>query len=152
MLRLPKPMLAFKGKDYREFLEKHDNILELLPEFLEDPTIVLEEITRLQFSAFKNPFWEIAWLFTRTMRQESTTIISQMILYILHFTVKEQAIFDWGKLISIEISSQLLQYKRQKKFFMSSYLIFVIAHLCPFHRLSLYKKVNCQFDLVAFWY
>ena len=38
-----------------------------------------------------------------------------MILYILYFTVKEQAIFDWGKLISIEISSQLTHYKMIKK-------------------------------------
>jgi hypothetical protein len=75
-----------------------------------------------------------------------------MIPYILYFTVKEQAIFDWGKLISIEISSQLLQYTRQKKLFMSSYLIFAVVHCCPFPRLSLCKKVNCEFDPVIFWY
>jgi hypothetical protein len=120
MLRLPDPMLTFKGEDCREFLKKHDNGLDLLPEFLENPTTVPGDMTRLQVSAFKNPFWEIAWLFTRITGQESTTNISRMILYILYFTVKEQAIFDWGKLISIEISSQLLQYTRQKKLFMSS--------------------------------
>jgi hypothetical protein len=152
MLRLPDPTLTFKGEDCREFLKKHDNGLDLLPEFLENPTVVPGDMTRLQVSAFKNPFREIAWLFTRITGQESTTNISRMILYILYFTVKEQAIFDWGKLISIEISSQLLQYTRQKKFFMSSYLIFVVAHCCPFPRLSLCKKVNCEFDPVTFWY
>jgi hypothetical protein len=80
------------------------------------------------------------------------TNIPWMILYILYFTVKEQAIFDWGKLISIEISSQFAQYKKEKKLFMSSYLVFTIVHCCQFLRLSMCKKVNCEFDLVTFWY
>jgi hypothetical protein len=73
-----------------------------------------------------------------------------MILYILYFTVKEQAIFDWGKLIFIEISSQLSQYKKDKKLFMSSYLIFAIVHCCRFPKLSILKNVNCEFDRVTF--
>jgi hypothetical protein len=75
-----------------------------------------------------------------------------MILYILYFMVKEHAIFYWGKLISIEISSQLAQNKKEKKYFMSSYLVFVIAHCCEFPRLSICKKVNCEFDSITFWY
>ena len=98
-------MLTFKGENCKEFLKKHDNELDLLPEFLENPAVGPGDMTRLQVSAFKNPFWEIAWLFTRITGQESTTNISHMIMYILYFTVKEQAIFHWGKLISIEISS-----------------------------------------------
>jgi hypothetical protein len=86
------------------------------------------------------------------MGQESTANISRMILYILYFTVKEKAIFDWGKLISIEISSQLSQYKKDKKLFMASYLVFVIAHCCQFPKLSICKKVNCELDPVTFWY
>jgi hypothetical protein len=88
----------------------------------------------------------------RLTRQETTTNISRMILYILYFTVKEQAIFDLGKLISIEISSQLSQYKKEKKLFMSSYLVFTIAHCYQFPRLSVCKKINYEFDLVTFWY
>jgi hypothetical protein len=112
MLKLPEPTLTFKGEDCRDFLKKHDNGLDLLPEFLENPMAIPEDITRLQVNSFKNPFREIAWLFTRVTGQESTANISRMILYILYFTVKEKAIFDWGKLISIEISSQLSQYKK----------------------------------------
>jgi hypothetical protein len=78
--------------------------------------------------------------------------ISRMILYILYFTVKEHIIFDWGKLISIEISSQLVQYKKTNKFFMSSYLVFKITHCFQFSRLPVCKKVNCEFDPVTFWY
>jgi hypothetical protein len=134
MLRLPVPMLTFKGEDCRELLNKHDNTLDLLHEFLENPMVISEDITRLQVGTFKNPFWEIAWIFMRITRQETTTNISWMILYILYFTVKEKAIFDWGKLISIEISSQLSQYKKENKLFMSSYLVFAITHLCQFLR------------------
>jgi hypothetical protein len=65
MLRLLEPTLTFRGEDYKEFLKKYDNGLDLLPEFLEDLMIVPEDITRLQVSSFRNPFWEIAWLFTR---------------------------------------------------------------------------------------
>ena len=35
---------------------------------------------------------------------------------------------------------------------MSSNLVFTIAHCCQFLRLSMFKKVNCEFDPVTFWY
>jgi hypothetical protein len=65
MLRLPEPTLNFRGEYCREFLKNHDNGLNLLPKFLENLAAVPEDITRLQVGAFKNPFQEIAWLFTR---------------------------------------------------------------------------------------
>jgi hypothetical protein len=97
-------------------LKKHNNGLNLLPEYLENDASVPEDITRIQVNSFKNPFREIAWLFTRLTGQESTATISCMILYILYLTVKEQAIFDWGKLISIESLSQLTHYKMDNFF------------------------------------
>jgi hypothetical protein len=97
--------LTFREQDCKQFLEKHDKGLDLLPDFLEDPTTVLEDITKLQVISFRNPFREIAWFFTRIMGQESTTSVSYIVIYILYFTVKEQFIFEWGKLISIEICS-----------------------------------------------
>jgi hypothetical protein len=105
MLNLLEPTLTFKGKDCRYFLKKHNNGLDLLPKYLESHASILEDITRIQVESFKNPYREIEWLFIRLIGQESTATISRMILYILYFTVKEQAIFDWGKLVSIEISS-----------------------------------------------
>jgi hypothetical protein len=152
MLKLSEPTLTFRGQDCKQFLEKHDNGLDILAEFLEDPTTVPQDITKLQVSSFRNPFREIAWLFTRITGQASTTSISHIIIYILYFTVKEQFIFDWGKLISIEICSQLSRFKESNKFYMSSYLIFAIVHCCPFPKLSLSNKINCGFDPVTFWY
>jgi hypothetical protein len=75
-----------------------------------------------------------------------------MALYYLYFTVNEQAIFYWGSLISHEISSQLSSYKREKKFCISSYLVFAIEHSCQFPQLSLSNNVNYEFHLVTFWY
>jgi hypothetical protein len=65
MLRLPEPTLTFKCEDCKELLKKHDNGLDLLPEFLENPVIIPEDITRFQVGSFKNIFREIAWHFTR---------------------------------------------------------------------------------------
>ena len=106
----------------------------------------------MQVSSFRNPFCEIVWLFTRIMGQESTAIVSCMALYILYFTVNEQAIFYWGGLISHEISSQLSSYKRENKFYMLPYLVFAIAHSYRFPQLSLSKNVNCELHPVTFWY
>jgi hypothetical protein len=152
MLKLSEPTLTFRGQDCNQFLEKHDNGLDILDEFLEDLTTVFEDITRLQASSFRNPFQEIAWLFTRITGHASTTSISYIIIYIFYFTVKEQYIFDWGKLISIELCSQLSRFKESNKFYMSSYLIFSIVHCFPFPKLSLSNKINYGFDPVTFWY
>jgi hypothetical protein len=89
MLKLPERTLTFRGQDYKQFLEKNDNGLDILAEFLEDPTTVPEDITKLQVSSFRNPFREIAWLFTRVTGHTSMTIISHIIIYILYFTVKD---------------------------------------------------------------
>jgi hypothetical protein len=142
MLRLSEPTLTFRGEDCKQFLAKHNNELDLLPHLLEDLILVVEDITSLQVSSFRNPFREIACLFTRITGQESTTTVSRMTLYILYFTVNEQAIFYWGKLISHEICSQLSSFKRENKFYISSYLVFVIAHCCQFPELSPSKNVN----------
>jgi hypothetical protein len=113
---------------------------------------VPEDITRIKVDSFKNPFREIAWFFTKLIGQESTATISRMILYILYFTVKEKSIFDWGKLISIEISSQLSHYKSENKLFMASYLVFVIVYCCQFPKLNMCKRVNCEIDPITVWY
>ena len=101
-------------------------------EYLENTASIPTYITKIQVESFKNPYQEIAWLFTKVEGQENIAFISRMILYILYFTVQEHAIFYWGKLISIEISSQLSHYKKDRKLFMASYLIFSIVHCCQF--------------------
>jgi hypothetical protein len=105
MLKLPKPTLTFKGKDCKDFLKKHNNGLDVLQDYLENPTSILVDITIIHVDSLKNTYREIAWLFTRIIGQENIASISRMILYILYFTIQEKSIFDQGKLISIEIAS-----------------------------------------------
>jgi hypothetical protein len=152
MLRLSEPTLTFRGENCKQFLAKHNNGLDILPHLLEDSIVVPKDIRSFQVSSIRNPFREIVSLFTRIMGHESTTTVSWMALYILYFTVKEQAIFYWGKLISHEICSQLSSIKREKKFYMLSYLVFAITHCCQFPELSLSKNVNWEFDPATFWY
>ena len=40
-------MPTFKGENYKEFLKKHDNELDLLPKFLENPTTGPGDMTKL---------------------------------------------------------------------------------------------------------
>jgi hypothetical protein len=47
------------------FRKKHDNGMNLLLDFLENPVVDLEDINRIQVEYFKNPFREITWFFTR---------------------------------------------------------------------------------------
>jgi hypothetical protein len=60
MKRKPEPTLTFIGGDYKQFLAEHNNGLDLLPLFLENPNLVLEDITSMKVSSFRNPFHEIA--------------------------------------------------------------------------------------------
>jgi hypothetical protein len=59
MFKLPEPTLTFKGEDFIDFLKKNDNGLDLLPEFLENPTYFPKDITRIHVDSFENPFWKI---------------------------------------------------------------------------------------------
>jgi hypothetical protein len=47
MLMLSEPTLSFKGEDCRDFLKKHNNGLNLFPEYLENPASIPVDITRI---------------------------------------------------------------------------------------------------------
>jgi hypothetical protein len=94
MLKLPKPTITFKGEEYIQFLKERNCGLELLREYLEDTATMSEDLSKIQVNSLKNPYKEIAWLFTIVIGQESTSTIPQLSLYILYFIVHEKAIFD----------------------------------------------------------
>ena len=100
MLNLLEPKITLKGDEAISFLKERDNGLELLQEYLEDSATILEDISKSQVSLLKNPYREIACIFTRVTGQESTSTIPRLSLYILYFTIHEQAFFDWVKIIS----------------------------------------------------
>jgi hypothetical protein len=100
----------------------------------------------------KNTYREVTWIFTRITGQDSTETIPWLALYILYFTVHEQTNFDWGKIISTEISLQLSNFKDTKKFYMDSYLIFFITYCHIFKGFDIGKRVNCNVDPVTMLY
>jgi len=63
--------------------------------------------------------------------------MSQLALYILHFTVREKEIFEKENIISKEMYFNLLNFKKNKKFYMSSYLFFTITYFHVFKGLNL---------------
>jgi len=109
-------------------------------------------LSRIQVSYLKHPYREIAWLYTRITSQDSTMTIPRLALYILHFTVHENFVFDGEKIISNEVSAQLMNFKSEKKFYMASYLISSITYCHIFKGLSIGKRINSKVDHVTMWY
>jgi hypothetical protein len=64
------PNITFKGEEAREFLKEKNSGLELLREYLEDPAMMRDDLSKIQVNSLKNPYKEIAWLFTRVTGQE----------------------------------------------------------------------------------
>jgi hypothetical protein len=56
MLKLRELTITFKGEEARSFLKEKNNGLELLQEYLEDPSTMLEDISRIQVGSLKNPY------------------------------------------------------------------------------------------------
>jgi len=151
MLKLPKPNLTYKGEDAINFLRGKNNGIELLQEYIQDPTMISEDLSRIQVSSLKDAYRETAWLFTRVTSHDSTTI-PRLALYILYFTIHEDVVFYWAKIISNEFSAQLINFRSEKKIYRVSYLVFSIMHCHVFKGLSVGKRVKSKVDPVTMWY
>jgi hypothetical protein len=94
MLKLTEPTITLKGEEARQFLKERNYGLELLQEYLEDIGTMSKDLLNIQVNSLKNPYKEIAWIFTKVTGQESIATIPRLSLYILYFIVHEKAIFD----------------------------------------------------------
>jgi hypothetical protein len=47
MLKLLEPTITFKGEDCKYFMKKHNNALDLMPKYLENPATIPEENRQL---------------------------------------------------------------------------------------------------------
>jgi hypothetical protein len=75
----------------------------------------------------KYPYEEFVGIFSRTIGTESTTFVPKYILYILHYVVHEYSMIEWAHIISNDIFLQLGSLRKTRKFYMTSYLVFVIS-------------------------
>jgi hypothetical protein len=94
----------------------------------------------------------MAWILARVLGQESTATIPHLSLYILYYSIQGKRIFDWSKIISSEISFQLSNFKKDKKFYMSAYLVFAIVYCHVFQGLHLSRQVDSKTNPVHTWY
>jgi hypothetical protein len=111
VLRLPTSTLRFKNKEACEFLKQHRGLERFLRNYLvnlgSNPGI-----SRIEVTSLKYPYKEFAWLFAHIIGMESTTFVPRNIICVLHFSLHEKAIIDWGYLISSEVSFQLGNLKK----------------------------------------
>jgi hypothetical protein len=107
----PMPTMQFKGKEAHEFLKQHKGGEELLDKYLADPSNNTSA-SKIEVSSLKYPYKEFSWLFAHIIGMESMTFVPRNIIYVLHFTLHENAIIDWGHIISSEISFQLSNLKK----------------------------------------
>jgi hypothetical protein len=151
MLRLPAPTMWFKNEEDDEFMKQHKGGNRFLRNYLEDPTSN-PKTSRIEVTSLKNLYREFAWLFTHIVGMESTMFISRNVIYSLHYALHEKSIIDWGYLISNEISFQLNNLKKTRKFYMTSYLIFSIAYGHVFEDFPREKHVDFKLEPVYVWY
>jgi hypothetical protein len=83
---------------------------------------------------------------------ESTVAIPRLALYILYYSIQGKRVFDWSRIISMEITSQLSNFKKDKKFFMFGYLVFTIIDSHEFQGLHISKQVDLMTDPFYTWY
>jgi hypothetical protein len=60
--------------------------------------------------------------------------------------------FDWGNIIFVELYSHISKFKKEKKSYMTSYLIFSITYFHVFKGLTIGKRVDCKIDPITMWY
>jgi hypothetical protein len=115
MLKLLKPTTAFKVEQAKDFIKAKNNDKYLLPQCLEDPTTVLQDLSMIQVNLFKTPYKEMAWLLARVLGHESIAIVSHLALYVLYNSIQWNIFIDWSIIISSEISFQLSNFNKDKK-------------------------------------
>jgi hypothetical protein len=119
--------LWFKNEEANEFMKQHRGGERFLSNYLVDPGSN-PGISRIEVTSLKYPYKRVCMVVCCIIGLESTTSVPRNIIYVLHFSLHEKAIIDWGHLISSEVSFQLGNLKKTQKFYMTSYLIFSIAY------------------------
>jgi hypothetical protein len=83
---------------------------------------------QIEVCSLKYSYKEFAWFFARINGQYSMTIVPRYVFYVLQHFVHEDVVFDWGHIISSEVSIQLGKFWKAKNFFMNSYLLYSISY------------------------
>ena len=90
----------------------------------------------------KESFKEFAWLFARVSILESRAYFPWYVLFVLCVTFRMNLNFDWTQIISNEVSHQLLSYQQIERFFMTTYLVYVVICNCIVKEFSVKRDID----------
>jgi len=74
------------------------------------------------------------------------------IVYILHFVVHEDALIDWDKIISNEISFQLGGLRKTQKIYVTFYLVYDISYYHIFEYMPRVRSVDFKVKPISILY
>jgi hypothetical protein len=151
MLWLLMPTMQFRGKEADEFLKQHKGGEDLLDKYLVDPRNNTST-SNIEVSSLKYPYKDFSWFFSHMIGFGFMIVVPRNIIYIINFIVHENFIIYWGHIIFSEISFQLHNLKKTLKFYMTSYLIFVIDDFHVFRDFPRERSFDSNLELVFAWY
>jgi hypothetical protein len=76
---------------------------------------------------FVDPYREMAWLFAQLIRHEYTALMHRYVIFVIYYTLLKDETLNWDEMFSNEIAHQLIIYRKTRRFYMSSYLIFALV-------------------------
>jgi hypothetical protein len=128
ILRLLESTMTFKSSEANAFLKANHGGMKILDNLILKLLDYSKNSTHIELCSLKYPYKEFTWLFSRIIGKESMTTVLRYVLYVFHLSIHESVLFDWDRIILSEVSFELVNFQKNKKFFMSSYLIFAIAY------------------------
>jgi len=138
-IRLLEPTITFKSVEAEYLLKKKNGGLELLQDYLEDPRIIPEDLSSIQVSSLNITYREMVFYSLEYSEKRVYDYCSRITMYIFYFSIHENAMFYWARIVSNKLSFQLGNFRKNKKFYMSSYLSFTIAYYYIFKKFPLDK-------------
>jgi hypothetical protein len=70
---------------------------------------------------------DMAWYFTRIPGLEPTSKFRSSISYAISEIIEKGIVFDWGEVISEEVSHQLSVFQDKRKMHITSYVIYALV-------------------------
>jgi hypothetical protein len=70
----------------------------------------------------------------------------------MHYVVNKGIVFDWGEIISNDISHQLIIFQKTQIFFMALYLVYAILFSNQFEHFTPQGDVHVDLEPIPLWY
>jgi hypothetical protein len=121
-------------------------------DFLQSQKMILEALLKLRYAHLSTHTRNSHGFFLGLLDKTLQLLVPKYVLYVLHCSIHEDAIFYWARIISNEVSFQLENFHKTKKFYMTSYLVYAIVYFHVFEDFPQSRNVNYNKDPVQFWY